>query len=130
MAWGSAIVYWKQNPGDGVWAQGPPSLFPGNKDFAGTYAVVNGALECPEATTGDARVTDRISYFKKAAAALGFGVDGWILNQCPGKNLCGGTWATATNCSKRCNSLDSECEYETTGQKCFANATMSRCGRS
>eukprot|EP00656_Telonema_subtile_P034187 TRINITY_DN3830_c0_g1_i1.p1 TRINITY_DN3830_c0_g1~~TRINITY_DN3830_c0_g1_i1.p1 ORF type:complete len:493 (-),score=104.18 TRINITY_DN3830_c0_g1_i1:97-1575(-) len=75
LAWGSAIVFWMTNPG--VDSVGPAYKWLAKNSFGGTYATINGALECPPPVGSnsqgvqDSRVANRIKHFEAACTAAG-----------------------------------------------------------
>lgn len=83
LAWGSAIVFWMTN--EGVGSNGPAAKWPPKQNFGGTYATINGALECPPANTqgvNDHRVANRIKNFENACAAVGLACSSFTMT-CP-----------------------------------------------
>jgi len=103
LAWGSAIVFWMTN--EGVGSNGPAAKWPPQNNFGGTYATINGALECPPANpegVDDSRVANRIKNFENACAAVGLDCSGFNMT-CPSSGGSSGTcsanpdWACTWN---------------------------------
>ena len=124
-AWGSGLVFWMSNTGVG--AKGPAAKYVAQKCFGGTYAVINGAIECPAGTL-DSRVANRIKNFEAAASAMGVDVSSWTMT-CPGAGpspsppsgnmFCGASWADAnTKCATACDGTDAACA---SGEHCYAD---------
>lgn len=82
LAWGSAVIYFMTNTGYGN--QGPAVNWIAKHSFGGTYATINGGLECVENSAGisDTRVSHRIDGFLKACAAANVDCSGYDL-KCP-----------------------------------------------
>mmetsp|Transcript_57143 Transcript_57143/g.102695 ORF Transcript_57143/g.102695 Transcript_57143/m.102695 type:complete len:498 (-) Transcript_57143:170-1663(-) len=135
LAWGSAVVFWMTNAGAG--GVGPAAKWPSQKSFGGTYAAINGALECPPANTqgvNDPRVAHRIESFEKAAAANGLDVSSFVMT-CPASTggVCSGNpdwackWDGDCGSSGVCNIAANAGVCALQDWKCFSD---SDCGQS
>jgi hypothetical protein len=83
LAWGSAVVFYMTNTGVNSW--GPAVKWLSKSSFGGTYATINGALECPPTNTqgvNDSRVANRIKNFYAACAAAELDCSAFVTS-CP-----------------------------------------------
>lgn len=123
LAWGGSILFYMTNPGVGN--QGPAIKWPKQGSFGGTYATINGALECPPGNpqgVDDPRVANRIKNFKAACSAAGVNCDDFDM-ACPNASA-GGTCSLKTDWACKC---DADCGLKTTGGVCNIAANKGTC---
>lgn len=119
LAWGSALVFWMTNTGAG--GLGPASAWVNKQSFGGTYATINGGLECPpqntyQPPTADPRVANRIANFYAACAAANVNTSCASFDvNCPGGAPASGMCSIETTwpCT-----WDGDCGQKTTGGVC------------